>query len=188
MPLKTIVKVSHLSNLSDARYCSGMGVDLLGFRVVEGDEYYMGPELFQDIRGWIAGPQIVAEIYGIQSTEEVARIRDIYAPDYFELTDVEYEAFHDVLTLPCLVAVTQTSGFTPRPGAETPSYLIVEEDAAADTRHDIPLLARATDLPSVERVLAAGFQGVVLPGPRQSRPGITNTDELGDVLEALEAE
>jgi phosphoribosylanthranilate isomerase len=35
MPLKTFVKVGCITNLSDARYCAGMGVDMLGFRAVE---------------------------------------------------------------------------------------------------------------------------------------------------------
>ena len=29
MPLKTFVKVGNITNLSDARYCAGMGVDML---------------------------------------------------------------------------------------------------------------------------------------------------------------
>ena len=29
--LKTIVKVSEVNNLSDARYCAGMGVEYIGF-------------------------------------------------------------------------------------------------------------------------------------------------------------
>ena len=33
--LKTQVKVSSITNLSDARYCAGMGVDLLGFPIQE---------------------------------------------------------------------------------------------------------------------------------------------------------
>ncbi len=31
MALKTIVKVGNITNLSDARYCAVMGVDMLGF-------------------------------------------------------------------------------------------------------------------------------------------------------------
>jgi phosphoribosylanthranilate isomerase len=33
MALKCFVKVGNVTNLSDARYCAGMGVDLLGFPV-----------------------------------------------------------------------------------------------------------------------------------------------------------
>ena len=66
MPLKTFVKVGCITNLSDARYCAGMGVDMLGFRAVESQENYIKPSQFQEIRGWIAGPLVVAEVYGVE--------------------------------------------------------------------------------------------------------------------------
>lgn len=33
MALKTFVKISGVNNLSDARYCAGMGVNQLGFNI-----------------------------------------------------------------------------------------------------------------------------------------------------------
>ena len=33
--LKTLIKVSNINNLSDARYCAGMGVEMLGFSMDE---------------------------------------------------------------------------------------------------------------------------------------------------------
>src|ERR1044071_5737472 len=103
MPLKTVVKVGNITNLSDARYCSGMGVDMLGFRVLEGQPNYLSPKLFQEIRGWVTGPKIVAEIYGLTSPDQLQSIIENYAPDYFELNASEFEAFQGDLTLPCIV-------------------------------------------------------------------------------------
>src|SRR5690349_969235 len=85
MALKTLVKVGKISNLSDARYCAGMNVDLLGFRVVTGQDHYVSPELFKEIRGWFTGPAIVAEAYGIQKNEDLPAIIQQYLPDYIEL-------------------------------------------------------------------------------------------------------
>jgi phosphoribosylanthranilate isomerase len=81
MPLKTIVKVGNISNLSDARYCAGMGVDMLGFRVIDGLPGYIAPQAFQEIRGWISGPKVVAEIYGIDRSDKIPHIVENYAPD-----------------------------------------------------------------------------------------------------------
>src|SRR5688500_2450084 len=103
MPLKTIVKVSHISNLSDARYCAGMGVDMLGFRVIPGIDHYLAPELYQDIRGWISGPKIIAELYGVTHPAQVEDVITTYAPDYFELSYAEYATFGNLLELPCIV-------------------------------------------------------------------------------------
>ncbi|MFT7424854.1 MAG: phosphoribosylanthranilate isomerase, partial [Algoriphagus sp.] len=36
MALRTFVKINGITNLTDARYCSGMYVDLLGFTFEEG--------------------------------------------------------------------------------------------------------------------------------------------------------
>ena len=58
--LKTVVKISNVTNLSDARYCAGMGVEMLGFSIDEAAETYVDLKKFNDIRSWIAGVQIVA--------------------------------------------------------------------------------------------------------------------------------
>jgi len=55
--LKTKVKVSKVTNLSEARYCAGMGVDFLSFPVSSVD-----PKTYQEITGWVAGPLFGVEI------------------------------------------------------------------------------------------------------------------------------
>jgi phosphoribosylanthranilate isomerase len=54
--LKTIVKVSEVNNLSDARYCAGMGVEYIGFSMDN-----VPFEKYKEMRGWLAGVQIVGE-------------------------------------------------------------------------------------------------------------------------------
>ena len=61
MALTTIVKVGNITNLSDARYCAGMGVDMLGFCFEKKSEQYIDPESYKEIIGWISGPQLVGE-------------------------------------------------------------------------------------------------------------------------------
>lgn len=55
--LRTKVKVSKVTNLSEARYCAGMGVDFLSFPVSSVD-----PKTYQEITGWVAGPLFGIEI------------------------------------------------------------------------------------------------------------------------------
>ncbi len=191
MPLRSVVKVSHLSNLSDARYCSGMGVDILGFRVLEGDEFYIAPTVFQDIRGWVAGPRIAAELYGISDRAQIDEVTKTYAPDYFELTLDEYTQFRDDLKLPCIVylsAPEQTKSISP---ARNIAYLLVDEDTRCADITSVPfdVLLNIRSLESLTQKESEGcFHGYALEGPRQTRPGITNYDELGTILEALEDE
>ena len=49
MALSTIVKVGSIRNLSDARYCAGMMVDVLGFSINPNDKNYIKEEETQDI-------------------------------------------------------------------------------------------------------------------------------------------
>src|SRR5258708_3649368 len=55
--LITKVKVGKVTNLSEARYCAGMGVDFLSFPASSVD-----PKTFQEITGWVAGPKFGVEI------------------------------------------------------------------------------------------------------------------------------
>jgi phosphoribosylanthranilate isomerase len=190
MPLKTTVKVSHISNLSDARYCAGMGVEMLGFRVIPGAEDYMAPNLFQDIRGWIAGPAIVAEIYGLSDKEQLEEVVQKYAPDYFELSFEEYRKFEKDLALPCMVYFADSMQARAMPEGKVSHALVDENTTCKDIESfNIPVLINITAVDQLrEKLTAACFKGVVLQGPKESRPGITNYEQLGSILEALEEE
>src|SRR6185295_5858386 len=55
--LITKVKVGKVTNLSEARYCAGMGVDYLSFPVSAVD-----PKKYLEITGWVAGPAFGVEV------------------------------------------------------------------------------------------------------------------------------
>ena len=89
--LKTQVKVSSITNLSDARYCAGMGVDLLGFAIQE-----ISLEKFTEIRNWLAGVEIVGEFSTHDAEEIKAKVAE-YQPDYLEIdTKVNLVAIQDI--------------------------------------------------------------------------------------------
>jgi len=62
MALKTKVKVGNITNLSDARYCAGMGVDMLGFAVSEQEGHGISETKFKEITNWVSGPEFVLEV------------------------------------------------------------------------------------------------------------------------------
>lgn len=190
MPLKTTVKVSHISNLSDARYCAGMGVQMLGFQVIPGSEHYMPPERFQDIRGWISGPSIIAELYGLSTRAEITSAVEIYAADYLELTLTEFQNFRNDLHLPCIVHVS-ASEFGLIEADEKIAYLLTgSETRCQDTSGvSVPVLARIGSTEQLSEKISEGcFDGFALEGPQELRPGVTNYEQLGGILEALDAD
>lgn len=180
MPLKTVVKVGNISNLSDARYCAGMGVDMLGFRVVEGQQNYISPKLFQEIRGWVTGPKIVAEIYGLTSADQLKQIIENYVPDYFELTDREFDSHQSNLNLPCIV-----SGRTIADD-KIEYHLIAEADLKNYVGSDKLLVRPSSSENILELIKSSRVSGLALDGTPEERPGFKDYADLADILEKLD--
>jgi phosphoribosylanthranilate isomerase len=189
MPLKMIVKVGKVTNLSDARYCAGMNVDLLGFVTVENQESYLPPKEFQDIRGWLSGPQIVAEIYGLSSVSELNDIIDNYKPDYLELSEKELPLVDG--SLPLIVRWSKGE-FDKAMDIPNLYALIVDKtqlDNIGDNKIKIKLLVEAENLSEVEAVTnRPAVKGIVLNGTQEESPGLKDYDHLSEILERLEVE
>ena len=94
MALKTKVKINRITNLTDARYCSGMYVDILGFCLEEGSAQYVSPTQFQEITGWISGIDYAGEF----SDLDAYSIERILA-DYPSLTWIESEDLDTLVQL-----------------------------------------------------------------------------------------
>tara|TARA_Y100000588_G_scaffold346889_1_gene395209 strand:- start:297 stop:890 length:594 start_codon:yes stop_codon:yes gene_type:complete len=61
MSLKYFVYVSSVSNLSDARYCSAMMVDCLGFNLDQNSKNKISIDNISQISSWINGVKLVGE-------------------------------------------------------------------------------------------------------------------------------
>lgn len=183
MPLKTLVKVGRVTNLSDARYCAGMGVHFLGFNVCPGTTAFIEPKLYQDIRGWVTGPKMVAEFYDY--TGEIDQILKDYAPDYLEVTTETYQLAASA-QLPCILylAANELGRVHEYPNAE---YILIDEASAKLIEQSSPtrILVKLGDKASLES-LSLRFDGIALSGGDEIRPGFKNYDELADILEELD--
>ncbi len=183
MPLKTFVKVGSITNLSDARYCAGMGVDLLGFRVVEGQAQYISPEQFQEIRGWITGPQVVAEIYGLQDAAVLDKLIELYRPDLLELSINELKLFRSI-PLPFILNLTDTDESF-NLNEWSPDYLITNH--ATHPSH--PILKAVSTVDEVQAALEENtVAGIALQGGSEIRPGLKDFEALADILELLDVD
>jgi phosphoribosylanthranilate isomerase len=189
MALKTVVKVGGITNLSDARYCAGMGVDFLGFRVIEGQPNAIAAKTYQEIRGWIAGPQIVAEIYGISNQEALKTIIEDYQPDFFELSVDDLRIVGNCLTLPFILYLKE--GETLGEMENKPAYVLMAK-TGADLIKVIPeteVLAAVNNTEELDAILEkTGITGISLNGGAEIKPGLINFEDLALILEALEEE
>jgi phosphoribosylanthranilate isomerase len=188
MPLKTLVKVGKITNLSDARYCAGMNVDMLGFVTVQTQENYLPVKDYQDIRGWVSGPKVVAEAYGVKNQEELTAILENYRPDYLELSLLELSFVPT--TLPILLRIESVESIPTQPNLTI--YAVIVNDATlvtplTDSNILVFLDASGSSLPA-DILNNNAVDGIVLSGSKEESPGLKDYDHLAEVLESLEVE
>src|SRR5690606_31205998 len=102
MALKTFVKISEVNNLSDARYCAGMGVNLIGFSLDPTNPKAVTPEQFSEITGWISGVKLVGEFYE-SSPLVIKELLGAYAVDYLQIKSVEELDYLSTVNIPILL-------------------------------------------------------------------------------------
>lgn len=191
MKLLRIVKVGNITNLSDARYCAGMGVDMLGFCVVENRPGYVSPAAFQEFRGWFAGPSIVAEAYGIADANTMHGIMQNYLPDFIELS-VDELPFMDIPSIALMVAIRNMPVYQfleKLTAVHTQvAYVLAEENMPASYIEELagyyPVLLRLNG-PLNRQHLTLPIKGFALAGGTEEKPGLKSYDSLADVLEQL---
>lgn len=212
MALKTLVKISNVTNLSDARYCAGMGVDMLGFSMDTDSPDYVEPKKFAEIRGWLAGVQIVGETRSTDP-ETIERLLDMYQPDLLQIDEAALLPYLSTLgtsdrelrfilrvdvaqlTLDQLDTLLQT-------GAVNADYVLLESNGPVNMEDDLKtllqrqatrysiLLGTGISAENVHELLAelSSVRGIALSGGIEEQPGNKEFGELMDILEAIEEE
>ena len=197
MALKTFVKVSGVNNLSDTRYCAGMGVNQLGFNIEPNHSNYTDPQSFKELSDWVSGVEFVGEFDGLDSKGKIAEIIGQFEVDVIQVT--ELELINEALETGKDVVFYATDFATAQKVASQFSgelaYLLLEDENAS--LEQINNLAK-----NVKLVLGSGFdaenieatlnqiqpKGIALKGGDEIRPGYKDFDTMADILEALDAD
>jgi len=197
--LKTIVKISNINNLSDARYCAGMGVEMLGFSMDDLDF-----DKFKEMRGWVAGVQVVGET----AANNVSTIIDLvekYQPDFLQISHWEDIAQIQRIGKPIILKLDFATANLPALFQATRGfveYFVLEnsdEFAVVDEATLSQLDAWSFQYPillgfgmkktTVNSLLAqTQLKGFALKGGDEIRPGFGDSEELMNLLEILETE
>ncbi|MBX7127319.1 MAG: hypothetical protein K1X47_16610 [Cyclobacteriaceae bacterium] len=198
MSLVTRVLMAPITNLTDARYGAGMGVEFLAFNVNPSSPHYIQPERYQEMIGWIAGPRRVADISGFASIDFQA-LEPTYRPEYL-LFHIADQFLSPLPPLPCMVRFelsnpAHVSACSQLPASTTliaqsyqPSLTSHEllHLRQLQTQHDI-LWEAPFDLTQLSQQLNEyPISGIVLSGSEESRPGLKDLGSLADILELLE--
>ncbi len=204
MALSTYVYISGVNNLSDARYCAGMGVDTLGFNVDPENENYTSSDKFSEITGWVAGVKLAGE-FGNLDANSIKAIIPNYTLDFIVTSNVEALQHLIDLNIPIILEVNINQ---PQQDLKTifedlhhlVSYFIVKDSDDSDDALKSSVL---TSIPTeVNILLGFGIQpentrdlldshnikGIALQGGNEIKPGYKDFDGLADILEVLEVD
>jgi len=204
MALKTKVKINRITNLTDARYCSGMYVDILGFCLEEGSAQYVSPTQFQEITGWISGIDYAGEF----SDLDAYSIERLLA-DYPSLTWIESEDLDTLMQLKPLgknliyrvkleelapllpkIELLQEHEITLHITSTNKSITIDNEPIINKLSSQLNLFLGAGITPENASSLSElpGLYGFALDGGDEIKPGLRDFDQLAAILESLELE
>ena len=197
MALSTIVKISSINNLSDARYCAGMGVDLMGFCIDSTKGEFLTPLQFKEITGWLAGVKMVAEVDDVPLEDVKEKLKD-YRFEYLEVSSKEALENLSELGKHFIYRVDDLSELGSIPEhSDIHYYLLKGNELDSDAlkilkefskRHSV-ILGFGISKKNIKELLSkTHIKGIELKGGSEISPGLTDFDELADILEILEME
>ncbi len=207
MALKTFVKVSGVSNLSDARYSAGMGVNILGFSFDPTDHYFVPADQYIAITGWLSGVDYAAEFTACTPKEIEQQLTEHGTVDLLQITDYHLLPWLQKLQLPIIlkidlgeIADIATLADILRDARPHVRYFLLEHEHGQDTGDWLDnmlrladeyaiLLGFGIDTDNIEAIAEqSSLKGIALKGSEEIKPGYKSYDELADILEALEVD
>lgn len=211
MALLTSVLVRGINNLSDARYCAGMGAERLSFLLDPALPGHLTPEAVQEISGWVSGVELIGEFdtlvpeavnglaqrCGLQSVllhrrrspEQLARL----AVPALEIMRWNADLLSEDEDVASRVQMQQPSvtGFllaTPPQQPLTAQQLVYLTHQARTYPLWLSAGFAASTGGSVRQLVeTVGPAGIVLEGGDEIKPGLRDFAEMEAVFEELEA-
>jgi phosphoribosylanthranilate isomerase len=205
MALRTFVKINGITNLTDARYCSGMYVDLLGFTFEEGADRLVSVTTFKEISGWVSGVNFVAE-FECASSEDVQNnlancgeikwlehkkietllgfrekgLNLIYKCTLEELAELGQELLDELANSEVIIHVSDLKSSLSEEDEHKLKELGIKQKI---------ILGIGLNASNVERLVNdLNLFGISMTGGNEIKPGLMDFNELADILEVLEVE
>lgn len=199
MSLKTFVKISNVSNLSDARYCAGMMVDVIGFNIDPSSDQSISEEDFAEITEWVAGVEFAGEFHSA-SLDEIKDAIKKYPVTHIEIDQQDLVEKVNLLGKPIIFRLNINSAEELSQLKSHLSYLdelvkmVVINSSETSLFDDIDsaicfyngnlklLKGFGMDInPALGK-----FPGLQLEATEEDRPGYKDYGQIMDVLEAIE--
>lgn len=198
MALKLSVKIGDVTNLSDARYAAGMGVDYIGFNIDSTSKNCITPTKFKEIVNWVSGIGIIGEIGNL--TLEDMFSEEEYPAYLTETTNLDHsknvkeiifriDAKGSTITnIENLIKLNQGVLF----------YILevtaeqIENNVSdfAELCATYPIYLSTDFRESLLEIVVSNVRpkGIEIKGGLENQPGSKDYDDIADVLEWLEEE
>lgn len=207
MALNTLTAVTEINNLSDARYCAGMGVDIIGFNLAAGQGSPVSPETVLEIGGWLAGVQLAGAFAATPAEEinalasqcglQVVLLKSDYLIDDLANIDLpvilQVEIHKDSYQMELIQMLELYQPHVQYFLVSSSEFDTIDETNLSflkELTHRFPiLLGFGLDKNNILAVLEAlRPAGIALKGGHEIKPGLKSFDDLADVLEMLEVD
>lgn len=213
--LKTKVKASSITNLTDARYFSAWLLDWLGFDLRQGSSTYVQPQLVHAIKGWVDGVDIVGE-FDLEPASEILTTAEMLGLNAVQLgmystqeTAIEVQAKYPILKEIIIEASSDLQNIESLLEAFSPytmafiidfekngiTWEILNKNTSIDKGvlgkfcENYPVLLNFpwSDAQEVEEILSTLQPlGIILKGGEEEKVGYKSFDELDDIFDALQ--
>ncbi|WP_425391520.1 hypothetical protein [Ekhidna sp.] len=199
MALKTFVKISNISNLSDARYCAGMMVDVLGFNIDPSSDSQVSDSDFAEITEWVAGVKFAGEFYGAGLDQIKESVKN-YPVDYIEIGDLDLVEKVGLLGKPLIFRLEINNSSQLAQFKSDLSYLdelvkmviVISNNEKLFDEIDSQIgyyngnlkLLKGYGISEDKKL--GNFPGLALEASEEERPGFKDYGQIMDVLELIE--
>lgn len=187
-----------INNLSDARYCAGMGADKLTFVLDPALPGFLDTKTVKELAGWVAGVELIGEFSQL-SANEINAISTDCGLDAVLLHGPHTAPEIAELAPPAYLALTPQAALGPTGFASSAAGIIVEltEIITPELIVSLRELALRQPLwlgpglyPTQAKALAKQLPlaGLFFPSGDEVKPGLRDFDQLEAVFEALEVD
>jgi len=198
MSLKYFVHVSSVNNLSDARYCSGMMVNSLGFDLDQKSKTKLSKENINEICAWVNGVEFVGEFNNSQSNYINSVVNEIDF-NYISINiennikniDFNHNKIIVVISQPDLIS-NKTNEYLSVNFPE--SRMLIIDNITKNSISKIELLSDNYEIiinpletvNKTKNLLDKLNLGLLLKGSQEIKPGYKDYDLISDYLEAID--
>tara|TARA_B100001778_G_C18589248_1_gene631419 strand:- start:262 stop:867 length:606 start_codon:yes stop_codon:yes gene_type:complete len=198
MSLKYFVHVSSINNLSDARYCSGMMVNSLGFDLDNYSKSKLPVENINEICKWVNGVDFVGEFNNSESNY-INRVINKIDFNYISINinntinniDFDHQKIIIVIPEPNLIT-SKTNNFLRDNFPDT--RILIIDNLTKDSISNLELLSDNYEIiinpletiNSTKKILNKLDLGLLLKGSQEIKPGYKDYDSISDYLEAID--